>query len=429
MIVKFSTGNFLSFKEITSISLAAATITEFPENVFQTPITDLDLLKSLVIYGPNSSGKSNMYKAMRFARWFILNSSKDLQAMEKIDVTNFKFNTQTVNEPSFFEFEIIVGDTKYRYGFKVDRNFVHEERLYYVKKTKEYPLFVRTGKEIIIEEKFDIAPQIKSLIRDNALLLSVAAQFNGKIATQIIKKMKSLKFLSGNQDESNISQTAKMLESPKYSKILKDFILHAGLGFSDIKSEKVKWSDKDYRKLNIPKEFIAHFERTETFNVSTTHQVFDETNKPIDTIHFDLLQNESLGTQKFISLAGPIIDAILTGGILIVDEFSSRMNPILCEAIIRLFNSKGNNPNNAQFIFVTHNTVFINSNSQIFRRDQMITFKKDEYGATYVRSLYDMRVRKDASFEKKYLEDISEVAPRIDISHHQLSLFAGKDLD
>lgn len=429
MIVKFSTDNFLSFKEKTSLSLEATTITEFPNNTFSTAITDLNLLKSLVIYGPNSSGKSNMYKAMRFARWFILNSSKDLQAREKIDVTCFKFNTETVNEPSFFEFEIVIGDTKYRYGFKVDRHIVHEERLYYTKKLKEYPLFIRTGKNIVIEDKFDIAPQIKDLTRDNALLLSVAAQFNSRVATRIITKMKSLKFVSGDQDESNISQTAKMLENPKYSIILKDFILNAGLGFSDIKSEKLKWSDKDYKKLNLPKEVIAHLERTETFNVSTSHQVFDKKNKPVDIVYFDLLQNESLGTQKFISLAGPIIDAILKGGILIVDEFSSRMNPILCEAIIRLFNSNENNPNNAQFIFVTHNTVFINSNSHIFRRDQMVTFKKDEYGATNIKTLYDMRVRKDASFEKKYLDELSEVAPNIDISHHQLSLFQEKDLD
>lgn len=429
MLVKFSTSNFLSFKEKTSLSLESTSITEFPDNTFSTAINDLNLLKSLVIYGPNSSGKSNMYKAMRFARWFILNSSKDLQAKEKIDVTRFKFNTDTVDEPSFFEFEIIVGETKYRYGFKVDNNLVHEERLYYIKKLKEYPLFIRTGNDIVIEDKFDIAPQIKNLVRDNALLLSVAAQFNGKVATRIITKLKSLKFVSGNQDESNISQTASMLENPKYSKILKDFILHAGLGFSDIESEKVKWSETDFKKFNISKELIAHLERTEMFNVKTTHQVFDETNKPVDTVHLDLLQNESLGTQKFISLAGPIIDAILKGGILIVDEFSSRMNPILCEAIIKLFNSKENNPNNAQFIFITHNTVFINSNSNIFRRDQMITFKRNEFGATNIRSLYDMRVRKDASFEKKYLDELSEVAPNIDISHHQLSLFKEQDLN
>lgn len=428
MLVKFSTSNFLSFKEKTSLNLEAASVNEYPENTFLTSFNELNLLKSLVIYGPNSSGKSNMYRAMRFARWFILNSSKDLQAKEKIDVTCFKFNTETLNEPSFFEFEIILGDTKYRYSFKVDRTIVHEESLYYTKKLKEYPLFVRTRKDIVIEDKSDIAPQIRMLTRDNALLLSVAAQFNSKIALKIIDKMKSLKFVSGNHDETNITQTAKMLENPRYSSLVKNFVLHAGLGFSDITSEKNHWTDRDLKRFSIPKEFVAHIERHETFNVSTTHPVYDEQNNLSDTIRLNLLENESLGTQKFIALAGPIIDAILRGGILIVDEFSSRMNSMLCETIIRLFNSEKNNPHNAQFIFVTHNTAFINHNSQIFRRDQMVTFKKDEYGATDIKSLYDMRVRKDASFEKRYLDELAEIAPKIDISQ-QLTLFQESDLD
>jgi len=428
MLVKFSTSNFLSFKELTSLNLEATSVSEFPDNTFSTEMADLSLLKSLVIYGPNSSGKSNLYKAMRFARWFILNSSKDLQIQEKIDVTCFRFNTETVREPSFFEFEIMVGDTRYRYGFKVDQNVVHEERLYYTRKLKEYPLFTRIGQDITIDDKFDIpAHIIKSLTRNNALILSLAGQFNSKIAIRILTKMKSLKFVSG-QDESNISQTARMLESPKHSKILRDFMLHAGLGFSDIRSEKLKWSDKDYRKFNIPKTVQAYLEKTDNFTVSTAHHVFDENNQPAGLVHLDLLQNESLGTQKFFSLAGPIIEAILKGGILIVDEFSSRMNSMLCEAIIRLFNSKENNPNNAQFIFVTHNTAFINTNSNIFRRDQMITFKKDDFGATSIQSLYDMRVRKDASFEKKYLDELAEVAPNIDISQ-QLTLFKESDLE
>lgn len=424
MLVKFTTSNFLSFKEKTSISLEATSVSEFPENTFSTDMAELSLLKSLVIYGPNSSGKSNLYKAMRFARWFILNSSKDMQFREKIDVTCFRLSTEKMTEPSFFEFEVMVGDTKYRYGFKVDQNIVHEERLYYTKKVKEYPIFTRIGKHFSFEGKFDIPSHIlKDLTRDNALILSVAGQFNSKIATQIIMKMKSLKFVSG-QHESNISHTARMLESPKYTKILKDFILHAKLGFSDIRSEKVKWKDK-----GVPKYLQKYLEQTESnFIVSTAHQVFDGEDNPAGVIHLDLLENESLGTQKFFSLAGPIIEAILKGGILIVDEFSSRMNSMLCEAIIRLFNSNENNPHNAQFIFITHNTSFISTNSNIFRRDQMITFKKDDFGATNIQSLYDMRVRKDASFEKKYLDELAEVAPKIDISQ-QLTLFRESDLE
>lgn len=426
MLVQFTAANFLSFKGKTTLRLIAS-IDSFrrDSNVFDTPISDLTLLKSLVIYGPNASGKSNIFKALNFMRWFILNSAKDLQATEGIDVSSFMLSTTTVNNPSYFEVEVIVGGTKYRYGFKVDKNIVHEEWLFSQKKIKEYQLFYRHRQNIEVDQKFDFAQQeLKKLTRENALFLSLAAQFNNEVSTEIIRKFRTFRFVSGVRDENHIDQTAKMLDDPKYSNLIKGIMLNAELGFSDINAERIKFTAEMFEKSSMPKALIERIlnEKRETFVVKTSHQVFDENNQPKEIAFLSLLDDESLGTQKFFSLAGPIVEAIVTGGILIVDEFSSRMSPVLCEAIIRLFNSAENNPFNAQFLFVTHNTQFITKSSNVFRRDQMILFKKDEYGATEVNSLYDLRIRKDASFDKEYLAEIHEFIPRLDISR-QLTLF------
>lgn len=428
MLVQFSTANYLSFKERTSLRLVASSDGERREsNVFDTPVADLSLLKSLVIYGPNASGKSNMFKAMNFMRWFILNSSKDLQATEGIEVNSFMLSTQTAQAPSFFEIELILLDTKYRYGFRVDEHIVHEEWLFYQKKVKEYPLFIRNRQDIQIEQKFDFnQPELKRLTRENALFLSLAAQFNSQISTEIIRKFRTFKFVSGVRDENHIDQTARMLDDPKYAKLIKGIMLSAGLGFVDINTERIKFTAEMFENAGMPANLIDRIlkERREKYIVRTTHQVYDENNEPTELAYLSLLDNESLGTQKFFSLAGPIIDSIINGGVLIVDEFSSRMSAVLCEAIIRLFNSKENNPFNAQFLFVTHNTQFITKSSNIFRRDQMMLFKKDEFGATEISSLYDLRIRKDASFDKEYLAEIHEFIPRLDISR-QLGLFDG----
>lgn len=428
MLVQFSTANFLSFKKRTSLRLIASSDTERREsNVFDTPITELSLLKSLVIYGPNASGKSNMFKALNFMRWFILNSAKDLQATEGIDVSNFMLSTSTAKEPSYFEIEIIIADTKYRYGFRADENIVHEEWLYSQKKIKEYKLFFRNRQNIEVEPKFEFAQQeLTKLTRENALFLSLAAQFNSSISTEIIRKLRDYKFVSGVRDESHIDQTARMMDDPKYAKLIKGIILSAGLGFSDIDTERIKFTAEMFENSGMPKDLIERVlkEKREKFVVRTTHQVYDENNQPTDLAFLSLLDDESLGTQKFFSLVGPIIESILNGGVLIVDEFSSRMSAVLCEAIIQLYNSKENNPFNAQFLFVTHNTQFITKSSNVFRRDQMTFFKKDAFGATEVNSLYDLRIRKDASFDKEYLAEIHEFIPKLDISR-QLTLFDG----
>ena len=55
-LLEFTTGNFLSFREKKTLSMEAAKIKEYPENVIQTE--KYKLLKSAVIYGANASGKS-----------------------------------------------------------------------------------------------------------------------------------------------------------------------------------------------------------------------------------------------------------------------------------------------------------------------------------------------------------------------------------
>lgn len=425
MLINFTVSNFLSFKKARSLNLKVAPITEYIDyNTFETPITDLKLLKSLIVYGPNSSGKSNMFKAMNFMRWFMMNSFKNLQTGEKIDVQSFCLNTSTIDKPSFFEIELLVNHIKYRYGFKVDSDRVYEEYLFYVKKIKEYPLFVRKKQKIEVEDKFNLKKDLVSLTRENALFLSLAAQFNNEISKDILNEISKFTFISGYRDENHIDTTVQLLESEKYGELVRNFIIGADLGFTDIIAEKFKITEKMLNKSKIPEEIkkLILKENRDNYQVNTTHQVFDENNKPVQDTLMSLMQDESLGTQKFFSLAGPIINTIISGGVLIIDEFSARMHPVLSESIMRLFNSKNNNPNNAQFLFATHNTRFINKSSNIFRRDQMILFKKNKYGATEVNSLFDLKIRKDASFEKEYLLGKYDAIPSIDISK-QLSLF------
>ncbi len=76
MLIEFSVGNFLSFKDTVTFSMLAAPITEHEEsNVFT--VDKFRLLKSSVIYGANASGKSNFIKAMGFMCRFVANSSKE----------------------------------------------------------------------------------------------------------------------------------------------------------------------------------------------------------------------------------------------------------------------------------------------------------------------------------------------------------------
>lgn len=339
-------------------------------------------------------------------------------------VERFKLSTETIDKPSFFEIEFIVDQKKYRYGFEVDREKVHKEYLYYQSKTKEYVLFNRILQEIELGKKFDIETQkLVTITRENALFLSVCAQFNDTLSTLLTKEIREITFISGVNDLSSSEYTIKMLNDGKFNFMVNNLLRSAKLGFNEVKIEKVSTQDI-LGKSDIPKDLLKMILKKNPENniVSTKHDVYNENNEIESEEFFDLNSEESLGTRKFFALSGPIIEALTKGAVLIIDEFDSRLHPELCKAIIKLFNSSQNNPYNAQLIIASHNSTFINSNNKLFRRDQVIIAGKDKYGMTRLESLFEKKIRKDASFEKDYLSGKYDgISIELDISN-QLNL-------
>lgn len=134
MLIEFSVGNYLSFKETVTFSLVASKVVSYYEELDENNVFNFDdelkLVKSAAVYGANASGKSNLIKAMGFMTRFILTSFKETQVGDEIDVKEFKLNTQTVDKPSFFEIVFILDQTIYRYGFEVNKERVISEWLF-----------------------------------------------------------------------------------------------------------------------------------------------------------------------------------------------------------------------------------------------------------------------------------------------------------
>lgn len=384
MLIQFSIGNFLSFKEQSTLSLLASTLKDIQitaeDVIFNVEGTDLALLKSATIYGANASGKSNFIKAMEFFKWYIINSSKDIQAGERVSIESFRLNSSTIEEPSYFEAVFCDNEYQYRYGFEADETLVRSEWLYQKankKRAKEVELFYRKEEHFDIHAKFIIGKELinKRMVRANALLLSVAAQFNDSVAVDIIKWLNDTTIISGSHEENIWNMATLRLDDAAMKQRIIDFSRYADLGIENI--EKVNNT------------------------IISAHTQYDDEGNEVKLINFPFKKNESEGTIKYFSLAYPIIDALDNGKRLVIDEFDSKMHPLLTCRIIALFNSKATNPHNAQLVFTTHDTNLLSSN--IFRRDQIWFTQKDRYGATELYSLAEYKVRNDASFEKDYL--------------------------
>lgn len=178
MLLEFSVGNYLSFKEKTVLNLAATNIKEHSDtNMFSTDRNDL--LKGAIIVGANASGKSNFIKAMSTLRRLVLYSFEQ-SSIEELDIVPFLLNTETENAPSFFETVFLIDNIRYRYGFEIDNQTIHSEWLFEAVEKIEKPLFIRDKEGIEIMKSFSEGRDLEERTRENALFLTVVDQFNGK---------------------------------------------------------------------------------------------------------------------------------------------------------------------------------------------------------------------------------------------------------
>ncbi|MEH2111124.1 AAA family ATPase [Nostoc sp.] len=422
MLIEFSVGNYRSFKEQVTFSMVAANLVAKDKkldenNVFEID-DDLKLLKSAAIYGANASGKSNLATALGFMRWFMINSSKETQSTEKIGIERFKLSTETEDKPSFFEIVFLINGKRYRYGFEATIEKVVSEWLFDVPKIKETRLFERKLNKISISKRFK-ADGIQQKTRHNALFLSVSAQFNVEIAEIILDWLTNrVKIASGLDDSGYQRYTVSCLTNNKNKDEIFQLLKKLDLGFSDVKVKESQIT-ADFLPKELPdeiKNYIIKNGMTKVTSVQTMHQKFNAEGNPVSTEIFDLDNQESEGTQKVFALAGPLVDTLKNGKVLIIDEFDARIHSLISRAIVELFNSNETNPNNAQLIFMTHDTNLLNN--KLFRRDQIWFTEKNRYGATDLYSLAEYNVSNDASFESDYIQGRYGAIPYIGNLNH-----------
>lgn len=409
MLVQFTVGNFLSFNQKRMLNLEAKGISELKTNI--ATFKSEKILRSAVIYGANSSGKSNLIKALERMREVVLTSVR-LNDSDELDYSPFLLSTETENQPTFFEIVFWQDSTRYRYGFEYNLKQIINEWLFAGKSEKrERPLFIRTIDGIGIDEKFKEGEGYESKTNDNRLFVSLVAQLGGDISKKILEFFNDYNVLSGLEHNDYTGFTMRMLhknlngceESLQLYQKLK-------LGFQDIKA-----IESDFNPLDIPEDMpdriksklIKEFTGKRGITLKTVHNKFDRKGKVVDFVLLDKEKNESEGTNKIIDLSGPIFDTLKLGKALIVDELDAKLHPLITMRIVELFNSPESNPNNAQLIFATHDTNLLGE--ELFRRDQIWFTEKDDQEQTDLYSLYDFnlpdgsKVRNDSNLEKNYI--------------------------
>jgi hypothetical protein len=221
--------------------------------------------------------------------------------------------------------------------------------------------------------------------------------------------LKRFRNISGLDDAENMESTAWWIDNSNYSSQIKELTRQADVGIEDIHiSEKPKGLGDAYQAL-LGISALASYPST-SISIKTYHQKFNTEQKPVGQVEFDFGTDESAGTQKFVALAGPFLEALMTGSILFVDELEARLHPLLTRALVSRFNNSSNH-RDGQLVFASHDAGLLDPKR--LRRDQVWFAEKDDFGASRLYSLAEFKVRKEAKFDKEYLLGQFGAVPRI----------------
>lgn len=407
MLINFSFGNFRSFRDIKSLRMEAGRIEDLPDSVIEKD--GFRLLPVAAIYGANSSGKSNIFKAMGLFRLLIIRNSK-IDPDDIVFQDPFLLNAQTEKAPTVFEIQFLLEGVVYRYGFEYLPAEVVSEWLY-EKEVKPYArercLFQREKQEIDISSEYfseglQWVDNIKKL--KNRLFLSYVYHNGGDLSKKLIEYLYHCNTISGFDGDGYEHVSFKMIEhqSEGYQEALELF-KRLDLGFSAIEVEEKEVSEELKKSLSLNQNIDSQErQKARIFETFTTHNVYDKDAQAIELVKFLATIYESDGTNKIISLSGPLFNTLLHGHVLFVDELDAQLHPILTRAIVRLFMDKETNPKGAQLVFTTHDTHLLDKDC--LRRDQVWFTEKDATEASDLYSLLEFKERNDRNFEKNYIQ-------------------------
>jgi len=408
MLIEFSVTNYRSFLTTQSLTLAANTATELQEeNSFVSPVSNLPrFLRSSVVYGPNAAGKSNLIQAISFMKSFVLSSAKESQEGEKIDATPFLFNRQNSRNSSEFEVLFIQDGIRYQYGFAVNSKRVTGEWLFVYPEGRAQKWFERnydleTQKDIwYFGPKFTGRRKVwQEATRSNALFLSTAIQLNNEQLKPVFNWFDHKLHVIGHGENISPKFSANECEKEEKKKKILKFMNAADLSITDIFLEKKEFSTKDLpaeMPQNIKEEISKELDGKKLTSLFFMHPSSD-TGEDV-ALEFD---EESAGTRKLFTLAGPWLDVLDNGLVLFVDELDTSLHPHLVRFLLNLFHNHETNRHNAQLVFTTHDTTVLDQT--LMRRDQVWFVEKDAENATRLYPLSDYKPRKGEALQKGYL--------------------------
>lgn len=409
MLVSFKISNFLSFNKEQTFSMVPSLDDENTKHI--NLIKNVKLLKMGIILGANSSGKSNLLKAIAVGTNLI---TGDAPAKYK----NFfcKINKENQDKETLFEFSFYINNQFYTYGFTINLysgKFLTEYLyIHDLVNDQEKVIFERVSEDNSLENLFtyrlDLSVNVKKRLNKyikefgNTSEILFVTKLN--LDKEFLKQLKEFNDCFSYFDEKvNIyfqNQEFKILDISFMEKKdeINNLLNYFDTGISEVMFEEVEQNLlEDSLKNNDLRNYIDS--RKAENNFSFTVRI----KQAMISVHYEnnevhvykmLLKhfNADLAFEFFEESDGirrlfDLFDLLLVpreNSIYIFDELSRSIHPLLIIKFLETFNKNlGKFP--VQLVFTTHESNILKEN--ILRKDEIWFVEKDKDNASKLYSL------------------------------------------
>ncbi len=387
MITSFKFENCFAFDNQVEMILKADMRTKkFSSNISNVK-DNLNVLKSVVIYGPNNTGKTSFINCVRAMRDTLLNKEIRLDG-----------NIFTGNSICYESISFIYDKKEYHYEYKFDcrtHSYIYEKMAQILRdeyKNESEKIFFEKD---TINDKYEcpsdpILQNFLNITSTNNIIIYTVQVEKFKILKEIkeilISVANSIEIIDMNSIP--ISKTIQILKNKnEETRKIVDFIRSADTYLDDYRyEENVKFEidgkQVDEKTLKNQK-FIDQIKLVSVYK-----------GKEVPSIIFD-----SLGTRKIAALASYVITAIEQGKTLIVDELDSSLHFKITRAIISMFNNDVNK--SSQLIATLHDISLLDC-KKMFRKEQIWFTNRNENGT----ELYSL---KEFSYDQTGVRDTTDI--------------------
>lgn len=430
MLIRFTVENWMSFQNRATFSLIASRERQHGEHVPKIDKFKLGILPIAAVYGGNASGKTNLFKALHFAKGLVV---KGTQPYSMIAVDTFRLgDSQKIDQPAHFEFELLIDDTIYAYSFAVTHKAVLEEKLVHISGNKEKTLYHRIAGEPHFDASLRKDQSLEFAFkgtRDNQLFLTNSVSQKVDVFKPVYDWFMNTLELIAPDTRFGLFEQFLDESHPSYS-TMNGMLAQLDTGITHLGGEEITFENLP---LSEPAKMKLREELAEGATVRVMADPMNERfvvtrkngelmSKKLVAYHMGAdgkktkfeMKQESDGSQRVIDLLPAFLELseINSKKVYVIDEVDRSLHTLLIRRLLETYLAKCSKDSRAQLLFTTHNVLLMDQD--LLRRDEMWITERNAQGASSLMSFSEYKdVRYDKDIRKSYLQGRLGGIPRI----------------